>query len=77
MLEQPMEVREDGFKREKEKKEENLRKLKDKAICSLEIDLTASKISQKMLPAVSHEEIRRWQSRTIRWDGCAKPSEQF
>ena len=46
-------------------------------ICSLEIDLTASKISQKMLPAVSHEEIRRWQSRTIRSGGCAKPSERF
>ena len=31
MQEQPMEVREDGFKREKVKKEGNLRKLKDKA----------------------------------------------
>ena len=55
-----MEVREDGFKREKEKKEENLRKLKDKAYLLAVNRLNRVQKYLKDAPSCHHEKIRRW-----------------
>ena len=60
MLKQPMEVREDGFKREKEKKEENLRKLKDKAYLFAGNRLNRVQKYLKDAPSCHHAKIRRW-----------------